>query len=347
MDINNLMQLVSNTQASSSPRKSRGYLCLPSWLWLTLLSSFSLTETKASTITSVEQSAKAAPQELIEGGHEHQHIPLASQRIRLPPPPLNMASSYDYFYDLLELILIKTQAEYGPVILETLPSALSQSRGLSSLNSGLIDIIWAGTNIEREQRYTPIRIPLVGGLLGMRVPVIKRVRLAEFQAIRMPEQLKKLTACQGSQWPDSNILEANGYKVERIIMFELMYTMLNHDRCDYFPRGINEVFSELDGPERDELMAFEGILLRYSMPMYFFVSQENVQLEQRLTSGLEAMVASGELKKYILSHKVTQGIFPLSRYHNSRIFELVNPSLPASLVDRPELWIKLKKTSKQ
>jgi hypothetical protein len=177
----------------------------------------------------------------------------------------------------------------------------------------------------------------------MRVPVIKRARLAEFQTIGTPEQLKKLTACQGSQWPDSDILEANGYKVERIIRFELMYTMLNHDRCDYFPRGINEVFSELDGPERDELMAFEGILLRYSMPMYFFVSQENKLLARRLTTGLEAMVVSGELKQYILSHKVTQGIFPLSRYHNSRIFDLVNPSLPATLAERPELWIKLKK----
>jgi hypothetical protein len=328
--------------------KPRACLWLSLWL-LVLLGSVTLTVTKASTITSVEQSTKVATQVLIEGVDEgkEQQVSLAPQRIRLPPPPLNMASSYDYFYDLLEVALNKTQAEYGPVILEMLPNTLSQSRGLSSLNSGLIDITWSATSVEREQRYTPVRIPLVGGLLGIRVPVIKRARLAEFHAVDTAEELKKLTACQGSQWPDSDILEANGYKVERIIKFELMYTMLNHDRCDYFPRGINEVFSELDGPDRDELMAFDGILLRYSLPMYFFVSHENVQLERRLTTGLEAMLASGELQKYILSHKVTQGIFPLSRYHNSRIFELVNPSLPANLIERPELWIKLKKTSKQ
>jgi hypothetical protein len=337
MEVNNFMLWVSN--------KPRACLLLSLRL-LVLLGSFTLPETKASTITSVEQSTKVATQVLIKGVDEgkEQQISLAPQRIRLPPPPLNMASSYDYFYDLLEVALNKTQAEYGPVILETLPSTLSQSRGLSSLNSGLIDITWSATSVEREQRYTPIRIPLIGGLLGIRVPVIKRARLAEFQAIRTPEQLKKFTACQGSQWPDSDILEANGYKVERIIMFELMYTMLDHDRCDYFPRGINEVFSELDGPGRDHLMAFEGILLRYSLPMYFFVSQENEQLERRLTTGLEAMVTSGELRQFITSHSVTLSMFPLSRYHKSLIFDLTNPILPANTpFERPEFWFdKLK-----
>ncbi len=344
MEINTSMSFASINMSALQPYMRRPQLVLTSWLWLALLGYLCLPEAKATSLFTAKQSAisptKVAATNM--ASIEVTSTTLATQRVRLQPRPSKNSSSYYYYYDLLELVFRNTEAEYGKVILETIPSPLSQSRGLNSLNSGLIDITWAGTNLEREQHFTPIRIPLIGGLLGMRVPVIKKARLAEFRGISTAAQLKKLTACQGSQWPDSDILEANGYKVERIIMFDLMYSMLTHDRCDYFPRGLNEVFAELEGPDRQGLMAYEGILLRYSLPMYFFVSKDNRQLEKRLAQGLEAMVESGELHQFISHHSVTRSMFPLSRYHQSQIFDLINPILPASTpFERPELWIKL------
>ena len=84
--------------------------------------------------------------------------------VRLQPPPLHATTSYHYYYDLLELVFAKTESQYGRVTLVTIPKPLSQTRGLNSLNSGLIDITWAGTDLKREREFTPIRIPLIAGL---------------------------------------------------------------------------------------------------------------------------------------------------------------------------------------
>ncbi|MCW3172328.1 substrate-binding periplasmic protein [Shewanella subflava] len=250
--------------------------------------------------------------------------------------------SHSFYQDLLTAVMAETEEEYGSVTIVNLDLNMSQSRGLQLLNADMLDVFWAGTNIEREKNYGAIPIPLTAGLLGIRVPVIKKENLASFELINTPEQLKKLKACQGSQWPDSDILEFNGYVVERIISFNLMYSMLKQDRCDYFPRGLNEVYAELSASTNAEFMAFEKILLRYPLPMYFFVKKDNRQLQKRIQRGLTQLINRGEFALFIKKHPITKDAFPLERLSHSRIFELVNPQLPATTpTNNPQLWWRI------
>ncbi|WP_299795601.1 transporter substrate-binding domain-containing protein [uncultured Shewanella sp.] len=251
-------------------------------------------------------------------------------------------ASYEYYIDLINKVLSHTEAEFGEAMVVESSLSISQKRAFSELNQGNIDLFWSGTNTQRERDYQAIRVPLFGGLLGMRVPVIRAEQVQEFTQIVMAGQLKALIACQGDHWPDSDILEDNGYRVERVSRFELMYSMLRQGRCDYFPRGLPEVYAEVEQIGASDLVAFDSILLSYRFPMYLFVSKDSDRLAVRLEQGLLELAETGELKAFMERHPVTRMLFPLSRYKGAKIFVLENRSLSASTpLNNQALWLQV------
>ncbi|WP_320820279.1 transporter substrate-binding domain-containing protein [Thalassolituus sp.] len=255
----------------------------------------------------------------------------------------NFDGSHRYYIDLLNKVMEASADKYGAATIIESPNNFSQNRGFLGLEDGWIDIFWAGSTAEREKNSQAIRIPLYAGLLGRRVPVIRRGDLAKFEAINKEGSLKALKACQGDQWPDSDILENAGYILERVHKFELMYNMLRAGRCDYFPRAITEVYAEIEGYGGEDLVVFDHIIISYPFPMYFFVAKDNATLTERLTYGLEKMVNSGELRNFLQTHPTTKDAFPLTRFDNSLIFDLPNVSLPSKTpVNNPDLWIPFK-----
>lgn len=256
--------------------------------------------------------------------------------IYIQPPRSVEDSSQAYYFDLLTTVLP------ADITVAITPRAMAQKRSMQQLNSGELSLAWSGATPSRERDYAPIRVPLFAGLLGTRVPVIRKNALAQFDQIKTADDLKALTACQGDQWLDSDILEDNGYKVERVTKFELMYRMLRAGRCDYFPRGITEVYTEVDHQEDDLVMAYDRIILVYKFPMYFFVGKSNTELEKVLYEALYGYAASGELIKFMKNHETTRNVFPLSKYKDSLIFKLDNTSLPPlTPVNDDKLWLDL------
>ncbi|WP_085906708.1 hypothetical protein [Kiloniella majae] len=251
--------------------------------------------------------------------------------------------AHSYFTALISEVLNRTASKYGPAKLNVTSSNLTQQRSLYFLEKGRkIDLDWAGTNLEREQDLRPIRIPLNMGLLGYRLLVIRKDRIAEFDKIQTPEQLKRLTACQGQHWPDSNILEDNGYIVNRTIRFELMWKMIEKQRCDYFPRAISEGYGEAEFYGTDTYKAYDKILITYRFPMYFFVNLNNQALAKRLEEGLESMIEDRSLLKFMEQHPATKAAFPLSQYENSRIFVAENQYITKETRDLPDrYWLKI------
>jgi hypothetical protein len=256
--------------------------------------------------------------------------------IYIQPPRSVEDSTHNYYLDLLNKVL-PTDTR-----IITTQRSMAQKRSMQELNSGDLTLAWSGAISAREADFLPIRVPLFAGLLGTRVPVIRKDALVQFEQVKTAEDLKALIACQGDQWPDSDILEDNGYKVERVNKFELMYRMLRAGRCDYFPRGITEVYTEVDHQEDDLVMAYDRIILVYKFPMYFFVGKSNTELEQVLTEALYSYAASGELIEFMKNHETTRNVFPLSKYKDSLIFKLDNPSLPPlTPVNDDKLWLDL------
>jgi hypothetical protein len=258
----------------------------------------------------------------------------ASSSITIIPPQSKFDSSHSYFKGLLELILncdvnYSTRMEQGRVFAE-----LKQEKS--------IDLHWAGTSIEREEEFKAIRIPLIKGLLGYRVFLIEKSREKDFDAISNLEELKKLTPCQGTHWPDTLILESNGIKVIKNPNYESMFLQVIHGRCDYFPRGIHEAYSEMETriDNYPKLMLYDKIMIYYPFPMYFFTSKNNLKLAKRIEDGLKKIIENGEFEEYIKNHETTKHLYPLNKWKDKTIYKLENPILPKDTdFKNPKYWI--------
>ena len=262
--------------------------------------------------------------------------------VYLQPARSGADATHDFYRDLLEIVL-----PTGTRI-EVLGASIPQERGIELLKNGTYTITWSGTNSNREASLLPVRVPLFAGLLGIRMPVIRRSDKPRFDLIRNDSDLKQLVACQGDQWPDSDILEANGYQVERVTSFERMYRMLEAGRCDYFPRGITEIYGELERNVYPGLMAYDRVLLSYTFPMYFFVAHGNEELASILEARLTQFAESGDLQAYLRLHPATRGAFPLARFRNSLVFRLENPDLPAATpLQNRSFWLELPSESQR
>ncbi len=250
--------------------------------------------------------------------------------------------SHNYYWSLLKLVAEKTEEIYGKTEIVTTTN-MSQKRAFTELRMGkIIDVEWAGTNIERENEFIPIRIPLNGGLLGYRVPAIRAEDTLKFKRIEHLNDLKKFRAVQGSHWPDSDILEYSGLPITRVALFSSMYPMLKAKRIDYFPRGINEIYGEVEA-FGENIIPYDSLMIVYKFPMYFFVNRENFYLAKRIEKGLRKAIADGSFRKHMETHPATSYLFPLSKYKDARFIEIENPFLPPETpVDDSTLWIIMK-----
>lgn len=267
---------------------------------------------------------------------------LFSSEIKIISPRSNYDTNYYYFYDLLNIILQKSEKEYGKSKLK-LTGVKQQGRALEELKEGEnIDIHWIGTNLKREKELLPIRIPLIKGLLGYRVFITHKNKIELFNNISTFTELKRLKACQGSHWPDTKILENSSIKVIKNTNYELLFLQTAKNRCDYFPRGLNEAYTEITSRKElyPSLVLYDDIILYYPFPMYFFVNKNNHSLKQRIEETLFKMIEDGSFDKFIKTHKNTRDLFPLSRFKGAKIFELINPFLSKEAdIKNKSLWI--------
>ena len=208
---------------------------------------------------------------------------------------------------LVELALTKTP-EYGAFQLIR-SEELSQGRVLRELNDGqsrLVDIANVATSSERENFLTAVPIPVDGGLLGFRVCVVLPESLPLFEGIRNLQDLQQsnIRIGQGSHWPDTPVLEANGIQVITHSRYEILFGMLHNERFECFARGVSEVLYDLEGQQAPDLVIEPNLLLAYPMPSYLFVGPHDQQTAHRLQTGLERAIHDGSLGQFLKTYYV-------------------------------------------
>lgn len=251
---------------------------------------------------------------------------LALTNVTVRIPQSDADASHDYFLQLLRKALDLTTEEFGEAQISFFPESITQKREIELLKENVdINLGWFGETQARKLELGVINIPLLNGALGHRMMAIHHHDKPMFDRIKHADTLKALVACQGSYWPDSDILEHNGYTVNRIPRFDSMYKMLSLKRCDYFPRAVSEGYSEVEKLNSEEIIAYDRILLVYPFNMKFFTHRGNETLIRRLQKGLSIMIATGQMEKLQKEHVSTRSMFPISKYENSLIFTLDNP----------------------
>lgn len=260
------------------------------------------------------------------------------QVLRIPTPRSALDTSSSYYIELLQKALHKA-ANGREVPRLSVTVAMEQGRAAHELALGrTIDIFWMGTDKKRSSTLRAVPIPLERGLMGYRQFIVHRERLAEFEQIKSLEDLAKFKACQGAQWPDTDILRDARLPVVTSTGYEGLFKQVAAGRCDYFPRGFHEIKIEMAKREKEypALVIFDSLLLHYPFGIYFFVRKDNKALADWIEQGLQQMIDDGELMQHMQAHQHTSRAFPLATTQKRRLISIQNADFP-SLEDNSNL----------
>ncbi|MFT6986430.1 MAG: hypothetical protein ACJAT7_002265 [Psychromonas sp.] len=250
------------------------------------------------------------------------------------------ANRYNYRIDLLKLAMDKTLQSDGPYFLAPVHTKMPQSRGLRFLAGGeKVNVAFLPTNRERESLFLSIKIPILRGLLGYRIAIIRKSSLQHFSKIESIEQLTaKYKAGFGNQWADMEILRINGIPTVGTIEYEHLFAMLAAKRFDYFPRGINEAWHEMSAIKETypTLTIDPYIALYYPYPVYFFVNKSNLKLADRIERGLKAAIEDGSFKALFLTYH--DAVIKQAALHCRKLFILKNTTLAEGTAEIDSSW---------
>jgi ABC-type amino acid transport substrate-binding protein len=229
---------------------------------------------------------------------------------------------------LVSLALEKTP-EYGPY---TLARSLEMSQGralreLNDENSELVHIANVATDAERERELIFVPLPIDGGLLGLRVCVVRQDDLSLFKGVSSVEDFanRRIRIGQGTHWPDTEILRANGIDVVTYSRYEILFRMLDNDRFECFARGVSEVLYDLRLIDNPDYLIEPDLLIAYAMPSYFFVGSHNHEIAHRLQLGMERAIIDGSFADYL--DRFYRKTIDVLKLGSRRILVLDNPFL--------------------
>jgi len=228
---------------------------------------------------------------------------------------------WNYALGLLQLAIEESGGDY---VLRPTVDEMSQTRAARELELGNIDFIWTGTSAEYEQRFQPVRIPVLRGLDGYRICVINPGRQSAFSAVKSLDDLKQLSIGQDPGWSDVKILEAAGLKVVTA-PYDALPNMVERDRFDCFLRGAHEAPNEI--AKHPALAVENDLLIVYPFTSFFFVNRKNTVLAEALETGLKKAYEDGRFMQHFNSHPAIRAIFDEGRIEQRRRFDIANPFL--------------------
>jgi len=183
----------------------------------------------------------------------------------------------EYPVKVLELALKKSGGDYQAKASQGL---MQQGRAILEIEKGASEptVLWTMTSKERETSLLPVRIPIEKGLIGWRLPLVMQAKVDQFKGVKSLDDMKKFSAGQGHDWPDTEILRSNGMIVQGASSYTGLFPMLTSGRFDYFPRSISEIWGEADGHKAEQIVVDPHVILHYPAAIYFFVNKNNTKL---------------------------------------------------------------------
>lgn len=219
----------------------------------------------------------------------------------IPPLEPDATPQYTYFYKLLALALSKTTAE-GPYKIIYASTTFTTERYLAELtNNNTINVLWTMADKKREQTLLPVRFSLLRDLNSYRVLLIRQEDKEKFEKITTLDELRKLKAGLGSQWPDIDIMRKNNFNVVTSMQYTSLFKMLAAKRFDFFSRGLYEIKNEAEAQKDKGLIVDQHLMLFYNAPFYYFVNKKNKALADRIERGLKAAQADGSFDELFFS----------------------------------------------
>ena len=264
----------------------------------------------------------------------------ASWRINYPRPLSESDRRSEYPLKLLALALDQTGVNYRLIASDRI---MSQSKALKRLmDNREVNVVWSMTDEQREEMLLPVRIPIYKGLIGWRLFLIRKDMDSRFKYIQSLEHLLKLNPIQGNDWPDTKIMQANGFDVITGPDHDALFDMLAAAQGDFFPRSLVEIWDEVETNNPNNSLEIESKQgLRYPAAVYYFVNKKSVPLANLIQTGLEIAIKNGKFDELFL--EVHQPYIDAADLKNRTFYQLQNSYLPLKTpLHRKELWFENK-----
>ena len=243
----------------------------------------------------------------------------------------------NFYIDALTFILDKSGKDYK-ITSVNLPTS-SQQRKVLLIKKRVIDLMYAGTSIALEKELRPIRFPVMRGLAGRRIFLINKNYQAEYASIKNLNDLKQYTGVQGIGWSDKQVLEASGLK-QVAKLYDDIFGNLNAGSRYYFPRGMTEIFAELENkkPKMENLIIEKSILLEYKTAVFFFVNPSNIALANTLNTGFINAYKEGSYNHFFYTHPLIIDSFKQAKLKTRKKIIVRNPFLSHETSDIPKQY---------
>ncbi len=230
---------------------------------------------------------------------------------------------YVFGLKLLDLALSKVSKDY--LILGPDSDSINEARGELEVIEGRLDLQFLSTNLYRESRMIPIKIPVYRGLLGLRLLLVTPARAAEISGIKNLHDLRSFHGLHGTHWGDLPVYEANQLPVVSHVKYRSLFKMLIAGRADYFHRGVSEIWPEQER-HANNIMIAEHVALFYEHPVYFFVGKHRPGLAIILEQGLNVALQDGSFQELFMNEY--QSMLDKADLASRRILYLENPVVP-------------------
>lgn len=270
---------------------------------------------------------------------------LCFQRAAAQTQTLTIAQSNDpketLVADILELALSKSGSGIDYQF-QQLAERQTEGRSIEMLKDGKMSVFWAGTQIQYENELRPIRIPVLKGLLGHRIFIIRQGEQNRFDQVKSLQDLRRIPLGQGRFWGDTVVLKHASLEVVAPVKYESLFHMLEGGRFDFFPRAVHEPWSEVTARTELNLTVENRLLLIYPFAMYFFVAIENQTLAAHIETGFRAAIADGSYDQLFFAHPMVKDALHQAKLTQRTIFRLENPNMhPDTPLNDTSLWLNI------
>lgn len=245
-------------------------------------------------------------------------------------------SRQEYEREVLAAALATTNKSHGDWNLlidnTNYPAAEDEASVFRTKNFDIFGTVAGNPKLANEKKVL-VPLPLMKGLLGYRILIIRAEDKEKFAAIKSADDFRKLRMGIPATWADAELFRKNGYQVVEKGSFDDLFTRLRNKEFDYVSFGANEVdgvFAERAATPAG-LIIEESLLVFYPFPLVFYVHPERNELAERVTQGLMTISANGELDKIFKRFYGKD----LARLHLDKrhMIQLKNPLLPVEMAD--------------
>lgn len=209
--------------------------------------------------------------------------------------------------EAMELILAYTENQQPRLRLRPWTQALTQQRAVSIIRNGQFPMF--ATLSEHRQYRLPELLRtnenVVAGLMGFRMLLSHQKNLEKLSSIKNLEEMQaKLRIGFGQHWRDYSILEANNLTLVGTPHYSNLFPMLEADRFDAIPRGLNQIFAEEQYWQGrfPDIKVFEDYAWYYPYPIYLYMHKDYQWIMERINYGIFRAIQDGRLRSLFKKH---------------------------------------------